>query len=355
MAEHGTLRARVYDSKSRLQMAEGRLDAQRGERTDIADMFLVSHYEQPELSDQYRIDLVLPDGRTVAVGIDELRALPTREIVAVLECAGNGRGLRDSRAPGNQFGLGMFGQAKWVGTSLRTVLAEFDGTEGWEYAVLHAPDNGVTQPEDKHAYFAKGLHRDKALHPDTMLCWQVNDGPLPVEHGGPVRLVVPGWYGIWWVKWPTRIDLTSTEFHGFWQHERYTYQDDNGEVLAVVGQQRPRAVVLSPEEGEAVGDDAVISGVAWAGPRQVARVEITADDGTNWIPAELAAPEGAWSWVRWNARLPAGLPRGMRRIAARVVDDAGETQDWTAPLDRLGYGNNQIHIVNVDLIARPRG
>lgn len=354
MTEQSTLRARVYDSKSRMQMAEGRLDSHNGQRTEIADMFLVTHYEQPELTEPYRLELVAPDGQNFALSLEELRALPPRETVAVLECAGNARGLRTARAPGNQFGLGMFAQASWRGVSLSTVLAELGVGDSWEYAVLHAPDNGVTQPEGTHAHFAKGLHRDKALHPDTMLCWQVNDQPLPTEHGGPVRLVVPGWYGIWWVKWPTRIELTSAEFHGFWQHERYTYQDDTGAVLDVVGPQRPRAVILSPDDGAAIGDDAVISGVAWAGQRRVDAVEITADDGAHWTAAKLDVPDEPWAWVRWSAPMPDGLPRGMRRIAARVIDDSGEMQDWTAPLDRLGYGNNQIQIINVDLVATPR-
>jgi hypothetical protein len=220
---------------------------------------------------------------------------------------------------------------------------------------VHGRDWGVAQPEGVHAVFAKGLPREKALDGDTLLAWAMNGTPLPAEHGGPVRLLVPGWYGIWWVKWITRIELRNEEFRGFWQHERYTYQDEGGRITGVVTGHLPRAAILSPRDGEEVHTGAPIHGLAWAGEHRVVSVETSVDDGETWHAAEFIESAHRWGWSEWRAVLPDGLPRGVWRISARAHDAAGRTQDWEPAFNRLGYGNNGIHRISVDVVAdRPR-
>jgi hypothetical protein len=350
-----SLLARLWEPSGRLQMAEGRLSAHTPEGTPVDDLFLVHHYQQPDGGGPDKIRFVGADGATSLLGDADLRALPTRDVVAVLECAGNGRGLRRDRAPGNQFGLGMFGQSRWTGPSLASVLeAAGLGDVPFESLVVSGADEGTTMPEDSHDRFAKALPRDKALHPDTIVAWQLDGQDVPVSHGGPLRLVVPGWYGIWWVKWPQEVRLSpspSDEFDGFWQSRRYTYQDASGEVLAVVRDQRPRAVVTWPYDGAVVTGDASVEILAWAGEHSVAKVELSVDDGATWVPAHRLGSGSTWEWSRWHGRLPSGLPRGLRRVAVRATDAAGATQDWDGQRDRLGYGNNAIHVVQLDLVA----
>ena len=187
------------------------------------------------------------------------------------------------------------------------------------------------------------------------MAWQLDGRDVPAQHGGPLRLVVPGWYGIWWVKWPVEVRL-STEpadaFDGFWQSRRYTYQDDEGRVLSVVRDQLPRAVVTWPYDGAVVSGDASVEVLAWAGEHAVTSVELSADDGATWVPTHhVGTGDGPWRWTRWNGRLPSGLPRGLRRIAVRAIDAAGRTQEWEPDPNRLGYGNNAIHVVQLDLVA----
>jgi DMSO/TMAO reductase YedYZ molybdopterin-dependent catalytic subunit len=110
---------------------------------------------------------------------------------------------------------------------------------------------------------------------------------VPAEHGGPLRLVVPGWDGIWWVKWPVEVRLSAEPaeaFDGFWQNQRYTYQDDEGRVLSAVRDQLPRAVLSWPYDGAVVSGDASVEILAWAGEHAVTAVELSADDGATWVP-----------------------------------------------------------------------
>jgi hypothetical protein len=351
-----SLLARLWEPSGRLQMAEGRLSAHSPDGTPVDDLFVVHHYSQPDPGGLGKVRFVGPDGAASVLGESELRELPTRDVVAVIECAGNGRGLRRTRAPGNQFGLGMFGQSRWTGPSLADVLEAAGLREAaYESIVVTGADEGTTMPEDSHDRFAKALPRDKALDPDTIVAWQLDGEDVPAEHGGPLRLVVPGWYGIWWVKWPVEVRLSTESaeaFDGFWQNQRYTYQDDEGRVLSAVRDQLPRAVLTWPYDGAVVSGDASVEILAWAGEHAVTTVELSADDGATWVPAHhVGTGAGPWRWTRWNARLPSGLPRGLRRIAVRAADAAGRTQEWEPDPNRLGYGNNQIHVVQLDLVA----
>lgn len=345
---------RQFQPDGRLQMAEGRLSAHRDCGTDLADVFIVHHYPQLDGSPDKSIELVDRQGISAAIGIDDIRQLPGREVTAVLECAGNGRGNRVPRSPGNQFGLGLFAQSTWRGASLRDVLAlaEFS-IDGARQVVVMGADEGLSMPENSHDTFGKGLPLEKALHPDTIVAWEVDGGRVPSEHGGPLRLVVPGWYGIWWVKWPSQIRLQDEEFTGFWQNERYTYQDESGKVLSVVKGQMPRAILKSPLRGAEVIGDKPLEILAWAGEHRVTAVEVSVDDGNLWSEATKTHGCGEWGWSSWTAPIPTGLPRGLRRVAVRARDDGGRTQAWQPEYNRLGYGNNGIHTVEVDLTSPP--
>ena len=343
--------SRNYEPSGQLQMAEGRMTSHAAKGTDIDDVFLVSHYPRPAATDG-SLEVIGRDGTSARITLDDLRTLPQRSVTAVLECAGNGRGLLATRSPGSQFGLGMFGQSTWRGATLRDVL-ELAGVsaEGATQVVVMGSDEGVTMPENSHDQFGKGIPLAKALHPDTILAWQVDDREVPHAHGGPLRLVVPGWFGIWWVKWPKLIQVRDEEFTGFWQNERYTYQDETGAVLSVVEELYPRAVLRSPLPGAEITDEAELELLAWAGELAVVAVQVSFDDGATWLDAEKVDDTGPWGWSRWTGRVPAGLPRGLRRIAVRARDAADRGQDWQPGYNRLGYANNGIQVIDVDLIA----
>ncbi|PRZ40848.1 molybdenum-dependent oxidoreductase-like protein [Antricoccus suffuscus] len=352
--ERLALHPRSYDKSGALQMAEVPLIAHRGGLSEA--QFIVHHYDQPEVADQETLVVTSLDGTSRSIDIETIKSLPTREVTAVLECAGNGRGFLAQRAPGNQFGLGLFHQAKWRGVSVRDILRDDDiSQQDWTTLVVQSSDEGVAMPENVHAQFGKGLVRSKALHPDTILAWQVNGQDLPRNHGAPVRLVVPGWYGIWWAKWVKSLALTDRPYKEFWQHERYTYQTADGTIIAPVTEHLPRAVIVAPESNDEVFDDTEVSILAWAGETPVAAVELTVDDGASWTSATVveAAPT-PFAWGRYRAAISTGLPRGRRRLAVRATDINGRTQSWQPAMNRLGYGNNGIHTIEIELLpSRP--
>lgn len=348
------LHPRSYDKSGELQMAEVSLCAHLGRLSET--QFIVHHYDQPKNSRQEPLTVTPPDGTTKRIDIERIKRMPARDVTAVLECAGNGRGLLAQRAPGNQFGLGLFHQATWHGVPVSEVLGEEDaGRTDWTTLVVQSSDEGVALPEGVHAQFSKGVPRAKALHPDTILAWQANGQDLTKDHGAPLRLVVPGWYGIWWAKWVKALTLTDKPFEGFWQHERYTYQTADGSIIAPVREHLPRAVIVAPENDDEVYDDTEVCIVAWAGENAVAAVELTTDDGASWTSAGVVDPAPTpFAWSRYKAKIPPGLPRGRRRLAVRATDSNGRTQSWQPATNRLGYGNNGIHTIDVELLPSPQ-
>jgi len=346
---------RKYDAAGRVQMAESSVTSHGSRLSPQDNLFLVHHYEPPQPNPDPRLEIVSPaTGGSRHVSIGDLRELPARRIVSVQECAGNGRGLLSKRVPGTQFGLGLFHQVEWTGVSLRDLLHEDELRDGdWTTVVVEAEDGGMVMPENVEADFAKGLPRQKALDPDTILAYEMNDGPVPHEHGGPVRLVVPGWYGIWWVKWPRRIRFSSEPFEGFWQKERYTYQADDGSVLSVVTDQLPRALVVHPGVGQSVNPGEDIEILAWAGDHQVASVDVSLTDGQEWGAATLVDSGDRWEWSRWRFQVPGDITPGLWRIAARATDSEGRVQPMSPRRNRLGYGNNCVSPVEVHVVPKP--
>lgn len=236
------------DHTGQPQMAETPLDRLQGRSLTSSDhLFVVHHYPPPptDAAELGQVTLRSVDGHTVTLALSDLQELPQREVVALLECAGNGRRYRRVKASGTQFGRGLCGAAKWTGVSVHDVLSELRFAAP-ETLVVSGLDSGWTAPENAYARFAKGLPRTKLSDPDTIIAWSLNDEPLPPEHGGPLRLVVPGWAGVWWVKWISTVECRATPFRGFWQNERYTYQGEAFPEPIVVESLGPRALITSP-------------------------------------------------------------------------------------------------------------
>lgn len=168
-----------------------------------------------------------------------------------------------------------------------------------------------------------------------------------------MRLVVPGWYGVWWVKWPRTIETSShEEYDGFWQHHRYTFQTLEGGQLGVVRDHLPRSIVVSPADRGIVSKGTVkVAGLAWAGEHKVVKVEVSTNQGRTWKPAELGETKDRWTWLPWTATVEFTGPTGLHRIAARTTDDAGRMQEWDSRENKFGYGNNKIVSVSVDVVV----
>jgi DMSO/TMAO reductase YedYZ molybdopterin-dependent catalytic subunit len=216
--------------------------------------------------------------------------------------------------------------------------------------VFRGADRGTVDGEAETIRFERGLSLDDARGSEALLAYAMNGAPLPIEHGAPVRLLVPGWFAVASVKWLTEIEVTDAPFDGYYQVSRYQYEweRDGGVEREPVRLQQVRALVTDPRPGDVVtGGELVVRGVAWSGAAPIARVDVSVDGGP-WQPAHLVGDRRRHSWQWWEL-LTAVEGEGTATVRARATDLAGRTQPEEAAWNRLGYGGNAIQAVEVRL------
>jgi sulfite oxidase len=290
--------------------------------------------------------------RELELSLATLReAFREREETATLQCAGNRRAgliaIRD--IPGEApWGPGATGTATWAGVALADVLALAGPLPEAEHVGFAGAD---LSPEAKPAqHFGGSIPLDKASRPEVLLAWAMNGEPLPRVHGGPLRVVVPGYIGARSVKWLERIELRSRPWEGYFQHVVYRLLPEDATPGPGVGMPLGlialNSDVLSPVDGETVPAGPVeVRGYAFAGgERYVARVDVSLDGGASWSQAELLEDLGPWAWRHWRIRVD--LAPGEHEILVRAWDSSAATQ----PEDEAGLWNPKGYVNN----ARPR-
>jgi DMSO/TMAO reductase YedYZ molybdopterin-dependent catalytic subunit len=211
-------------------------------------------------------------------------------------------------------------------------------------------------PRDDAAHpvrFARSLPIDVASHPDTLLATHMNDRPLAPEHGAPVRLIVPGWYGMANVKWVQQLTLVTTPFAGYFQRARYMYVTSHG--MEPVTRARVKSMITVPrEESRVPASPLSVEGWAWSGDGAITHVEINVGGGDTWVPAEVGEAAGPWAWAPFRAVITP--PHAGRLVlASRATDASGAVQPDTPPWNALGYGNNAVRPLVVQVTAAERG
>jgi DMSO/TMAO reductase YedYZ molybdopterin-dependent catalytic subunit len=266
--------------------------------------FVRNHFDMPALD--------LADWRLCVEGCvtqpatwtwEELTALPERTVFATVECAGNGRSFLSQPVHGVQWGAGAVGHAEWTGVPLRLVLEQAGIQPSALEVLFEGADRGSESDHPEPMHFARSLPLDKALDPDTLLAFRMNGELLEPSHGFPVRLFVPGWYGVASVKWLTRIEVLDRPFQGYYQTKKYTVQKQTsqGRETVIVGPMAVKAEIIRPAAGAILGlGTNRLFGVAWAGDEAVARVEVSTDGGKSWDQAELIGPRARYSWALWE-------------------------------------------------------
>jgi DMSO/TMAO reductase YedYZ molybdopterin-dependent catalytic subunit len=299
------------------------LERQSGLITPVELFFHRNHFFPFPTSWQgLRIEGALSRSLTVDVG--ELERFPSKTLVATVECAGNGRSLMPSPPEGEEpWGLGAVSTAEWTGVPLADLLAVAP-------LVGSAVEVGFFGADG----YARSLPVEAAMHPDTLLVTAMNGVPLPLEHGGPLRLLVPRWYGMASVKWLVRVAGLTEPYQGHFQVERYVIDG------LPVREMRVRAVVTEPPAGSVVARPAIrLAGYAWTGQGQVSRVRVSDDRGEHWLEADLVSAAHPYHWVRWEVDW---RPRGSGplEVLARASDSAGRVQPLEPVSNLLGYCNN---------------
>ena len=270
------------------------------------------------------------------LSLDELDRLPRRRQEAFLECAGNGRSRFEPVPPGTPWRNDAVGNAVWEGVSLADVL-ELAGVRPDTVDVV---SQGADFPEMR-----RGLPLPVALNRDVLLVWRMNDEPLPVAHGGPVRLLVPGWAGIASTKWLQSIEALPRAFDGFWNTDNYVLWDVLGTPLRPVAEMPPKSLIVTPEDrGSIRSGESRLAGWAWSGYGPIRSVEVSTDAGGSWRAAELNAGE-PHGWRRWELLWPA--PPGQHTLLVRATDARRLSQPVVAPWNAKGYLMNAIHQITV--------
>ena len=259
---------------------------------------------------------------------EELTALPERSLFATVECAGNGRSFLQPRAHGVPWGAGAVGHAEWTGVPLYRVLERAGLRPETIEILFEGADRGSEPDHPEPMAFARSLPLAKALHPDTLLALRMNGEPLQPSHGFPVRLLVPGWYGVASVKWLARVAALDRPFRGYFQNQKYTVRRRNthGLETAVVQAMAVKAEIVRPRAGEELGlGTNRLFGLAWAGEEAVTRVDVSSDGGRTWAEAELLGPHARYSWTLWEFLWEVADP-GRYTLLARATAADGRIQ-----------------------------
>ena len=319
--------------------AETRLDLQEGPLTAPGRHYARSHFAQPEPPARVTVGGAVAEPRAFTVA--ELRALPSRSVTVTLECAGNGRSFLRPPAPGEQWGLGAVSTAEWTGVTLRSLLEPRGLSPAAVEILFRGNDSGTPPGTAGRIAFERSLPLDRALADDVVVAYAMNGGPIPPEHGAPVRLVVPTWYGMASVKWLAEVVALEQPFRGFYQAERYVVGD------RPLREMRPRAVIVAPLEGQVVATSPVgVRGYAWSGSSEVAAVEFSSDDGRTWQPSDLQAAISPYAWREWRIDWQPREP-GPVSLRARAVTADGARQPDVQYRTDLGYSNNAVQPTSI--------
>jgi DMSO/TMAO reductase YedYZ molybdopterin-dependent catalytic subunit len=286
---------------------------------------------------------------TLDLGLAELRALGTRTLLTTTECAGNNRMTLAPLPTGEPWLGGAVSTARWTGVPLRAVLDRAAPKDGTVEILVVGADRGKPSDGPPDIPFARSLPLDKALHADTLLAWEMNGQPLPADHGAPLRLVVPTWYGMAAVKWVQRIEALTEPFEGYYQRNRYIYDYDDGQPPTPVTTMLVKSTVVSPADGATVPvGPVVVRGRAWSGVAPIARVEVTVDGGENWQEARVDPAVSEYGWHAWELTWAASGP-GRHALRCRATDGRGNVQPPVARWNTYGYGSNGVQVIAVDV------
>jgi DMSO/TMAO reductase YedYZ molybdopterin-dependent catalytic subunit len=312
-----------------------------------AHFYVRNHFHIPRIdADSFQLTVGGLVERPLQLSLRELQNMRSQSLVVTLECAGNSRTLFEPAIEGEQWNLGAVSTAEWTGVPLAEVLDRTGVRSGAREVLFRGADGGSLSGHAAPIRFERSLTLDQARYAEALLAYAMNGEPLPVRHGYPLRLIVPGWYAVASVKWLNEIELLEQPFAGLYQADKYWYEWEReaGVVREPVTLQRVRALIIEPAtDAKLHCGELAIRGVAWSGAAPIARVEVSVGSGS-WQEARLVSERRRHSWQWWELILHLSEP-GFIRLRARATDFAGHTQPERAQWNRLGYGNNGIHEV----------
>jgi DMSO/TMAO reductase YedYZ molybdopterin-dependent catalytic subunit len=325
------------------------LEALRYPITPAGLHYLLTHYDIPPVEpDEFALEIDGAVERPLSLGLEELKRRDRVALPVTFECAGNGRARLSPRPLSQPWLTEAVGTAEWAGTPLAPLLAEAGVRPGAVEALFTGLDHGF------EAGVAQAYERALPVieTENALLAFEMNGEPLPPQHGFPLRLVVPGWYGMANVKWLTRITLLETPFQGYQNAVAYRMYDADGAPGDPVTRMLPRSLMLPPglpdfmsRERHLEPGPVTLQGRAWSGYGPVERVEVSTDGGATFADAELEPPLGRAAWRGWSRAWDA--PAGEHVLCSRATDAAGNVQPLEAAWNLKGYANNEVERIPV--------
>ena len=322
--------------------------------TSTSLFYIRNHFSVPEL-DPSTWSLIV-DGEVeqpLRLSYEEITKMPSKGLVATLECAGNSRSSMTPPPEGIPFGHGAVSTAEWTGVPLAAILELARIKDTAKDVVLEGADYGEEEEEGVpiDLAYARSLPLNKALDPDTLLAYRMNGESLSQEHGWPLRTIVPGCYAMASVKWLVHIRVLDQPFDGFFQTLRYIITEKGRSIASStpLTALRVKSVIAQPVAGEVIPlGDYRIRGVAWSSQGDIVSVEVSTDWGKTWQAARLLEPHSRYAWRRWEFVWQPQRP-GRTILMARATDGEGNTQPLGPTWNYRGYANNAAYAVPVEV------
>lgn len=323
--------------------------------TPVEHFYVRSHMPVPPSIDAAAWTLTV-DGEVatpLTLTLDEIRRMPSATVTMTLECAGNGRAFFDPPVAGIQWGKGAVGTARWTGVRMADLLKRAGARETGRFIIMNGGDRPVgTMPD-----FVRQVPIAKALDPDTIVAYEMNGQPIPAVHGFPLRAIVPGWEGAYAVKWLTNLQVSERESDSFWVATGYRYPVkrvapgaavDAKDMTPLTGL-AVKSLITTPLDGAKLARGRIaVGGFAWAGEHDIAKVDVSVDQGVTWQPARLTGEQARYAWRRFEYAFEATRPESYL-IMSRATDSRGQMQPAVAHWNPSGYLWNVPDSVRVEV------
>jgi DMSO/TMAO reductase YedYZ molybdopterin-dependent catalytic subunit len=321
------------------------LEALRYPLTPLGLHYLLIHFDIPAVDTRaWRLDIGGSVARPERLTLAQVRARPRLSVAVTMECAGNGRALLDPRPLSQPWLHEAVGTAEWTGTPLAPLLEEAGLADDAVDVVFTALDRGLDGGVEQR--YERALPVDEARRPEVLLAYEMNGHPILAQHGAPLRLVAPGWYGMTNVKWLAGITVLDEPFTGYQQQHAYRLRRNADEPGVPLSRMRPRALMVPPGIPDFFTRRRIlpmgrclVTGRAWSGSGGITAVEVSTDDGESWEQAAVSPPDlGPWAWQSWTFEWQPAAP-GEYMVACRAHDTAGNAQTDQPDWNMGGYAN----------------
>ncbi len=307
--------------------------------------YVRSNFDLPQHDGTLHVGGAVEQPQTLTIA--DLKAIGEVTLTVTLECAGNGRVGLMPLPTGEPWTGQAVATATWTGVPLQRLLErarpQGSGVDVGFTGADHGPYRGGPD-----IAFVRSLALDRAMDPATraIVAWEMNGEPLNADHGAPLRLVIPGWYGMGSVKWLQAIEVLTEPYQGQFQTKSYVFewQDRPWEPVRAM---RPKALITDPvQDARLQPGKLTVRGKAWSGSTPVTQVEVSIDGAGEWKPAQLQEQPEPYTWQEWSFAWDA-QGSGRHVIRARATDATGATQPDSPEWNRLGYGNNAAQVLVV--------